>query len=127
MFMAKSILLLLYRNVVAAIDRIFLVWQIAFPVVYIFVAGYAYSAMIGDQAINQGSLSVTYTSFLTAGMIGFNVMNGSIVAGAIVWNDKRNGMLQPLLVMPFSKVQYIISNLITIILVGLERRSYYDN
>jgi acyl-coenzyme A synthetase/AMP-(fatty) acid ligase len=33
--------------------------------------------MIGDQATNQGSLSVTFTSFVTAGMIGFNVMNGS--------------------------------------------------
>jgi ABC-2 type transport system permease protein len=119
MIIANSILLLVYRNLVAAIDRIFLVWQIAFPVVYIFVAGYAYSAMIGDQAIDQGSLSVTYTSFLTAGMIGFNVMNGSTVAGAIIWNDKRNGMFQQLLVMPFSRVQYIISNLITIILIGL--------
>jgi ABC-2 type transport system permease protein len=52
-------------------------------------------------------------------MIGFNVMNGSTVAGAIIWNDKRNGMFQQLLVMPFSRVQYIISNLITIILIGL--------
>lgn len=64
MFLAKSVLLPVYRNLVAAIDRICLVWQIAFSVVYIFVAGYAYSAMIGDQAINQDSLSVTYTSFL---------------------------------------------------------------
>src|SRR5919108_974107 len=119
MIIANSILLLVYRNLVAAIDGIFLVWRIAFPVVYIFVAGYAYSVMIGDQAIDQGSLSVTYTSFLTAGMIGFNVMNGSTVAGAIIWNDKRNGMFQQLLVMPFSRVQYIISNLITIILIGL--------
>ena len=52
-------------------------------------------------------------------MIGFNVMNGSTVAGNIIWNDKRNGMFQQLLVMPFSKVQYIIGNLITIILIGL--------
>ena len=52
-------------------------------------------------------------------MIGFNVMNGSTVAGSIIWNDKRNGMFQQLLVMPFSKVQYIIGNLITIILIGL--------
>ncbi|HEY3524922.1 MAG TPA: ABC transporter, partial [Nitrososphaeraceae archaeon] len=114
MLIENSILLLIYRNLVAAIDRIFLIWQIAFPVVYIFVAGYAYSAMIGDGGIDLGSMSVTYTSFLTAGMIGFNVMNGSTVAGAIIWNDKRNGMFQQLLVMPFSKVQYIIGNLITI-------------
>jgi ABC-2 type transport system permease protein len=64
-------------------------------------------------------LSVTYTSFLTAGMIGFNAMNGSSVAGSIVWNDKRNGMFQQLLVMRFSKVHYIIGNLVTIILIGL--------
>ena len=119
MLIENSILLLIYRNLVAAIDRIFLIWQIAFPVVYIFVAGYAYSAMIGDGGIDLGSMSVSYTSFLTAGMIGFNVMNGSTVAGAIIWNDKRNGMFQQLLVMPFSKVQYIIGNLITIILIGL--------
>ena len=59
----------------------FLIWQIAFPVVYIFVAGYAYSALIKDQGINVGTLSFTYVSFLTAGMIGFNVMNGSPRAG----------------------------------------------
>jgi ABC-2 type transport system permease protein len=114
-----NVLLLVYRNVVAAIDKIFLIWQVAFPVVYIFVAGYAYSALIGHQGVKLGILSITYTSFLTAGMIGFNVMNGSTVAGNIIWNDKRNGMFQQLLVMPFSKVQYIIGNLITIILIGL--------
>ena len=65
MFMANSIVLLGYRNLVASIDRIFLVWRIAFPVVYIFVVGkqYAYSAVMGDQAINQGSLSVTIPHF----------------------------------------------------------------
>jgi ABC-2 type transport system permease protein len=75
--------------------------------------------LIGHQGVKLGILSITYTSFLTAGMIGFNVMNGSTVAGNIIWNDKRNGMFQQLLVMPFSKVQYIIGNLITIILIGL--------
>jgi ABC-2 type transport system permease protein len=114
-----SVILLVYRNIVAAIDKMFLIWQIAFPVVYIFVAGYAYSALIGDQGITIGSLSVTYVAFLTAGMIGFNVMNGSTIAGAIIWNDKRNGMFQQILVMPFNKVQYVIANLITLILIGL--------
>ena len=105
-----SIILLVYRNIVAAIDKMFLIWQIAFPVVYIFVAGYAYSALIGDQGITIGSLTVTYVSFLTAGMIGFNVMNGSTIAGAIIWNDKRNGMFQQILVMPFNKIQYVFAN-----------------
>ena len=116
----NNILLLVYRNLVAAIDKSFLIWMVAFPVVYIFIVGYAYSTLIGNRKINIGSVSVTYTSFLTSGVIGFNAMNGSsAVAGGIVWNDKRNGMLQQLLVMQFSKVQYIIGNLITIILIGL--------
>src|SRR5205085_2388798 len=118
MLIIDRILLLVYRNLVAAIDKVFLIWQVAFPVVYIFVAGYAYSAMMGNQDIKIGVLSVTYSSFLTAGMIGFNVMNGSSVAGTIIWNDKRNGMFQQLLVMTFTKVQYIISSLMTIILIG---------
>src|SRR6187399_1714829 len=119
MLIIDRILLLVYRNLVAAIDKVFLIWQVAFPVVYIFVAGYAYTAMMGNQDIKIGALSVTYTSFLTAGMIGFNVMNGSTVAGSIIWNDKRNGMLHQILVMPYSKIQYIASTLLTIMIMGL--------
>jgi ABC-2 type transport system permease protein len=120
MLMVNNTLLLVYRNLVAAVDKTFLIWIVAFPVVYIYIVGYAYSTLIGDRGITIGSITVTYTSFLTSGIIGFNAMNGSqSVAGGIVWNDKRNGMLQQLLVMQFSMVQYIVGNLITIILIGL--------
>ena len=128
MLMVNNTLLLVYRNLVAAIDKAFLIWMVTFPVVYIFIVGYAYSTLIGDRGINIGSISVTYTSFLTSGVIGFNAMNGSsAVAGGIVWNDKRNGMLQQLLVMQFSKVQYIVGNLITIILIGLVSAATYND
>ena len=87
MSMVNNTVLLVYRNLVAAIDKTFLIWMVAFPVVYIFIVGYAYSTLIGDRGINIGSISVTYTSFLTSGVIGFNAMNGSsAVAGGIVWN-----------------------------------------
>jgi ABC-2 type transport system permease protein len=56
-------------------------------------------------------------------MIGFNVMNSSTVAGSIIWNDKRNGMFQQILVMPFTRMQYITSNLITIMLMGIASAS----
>lgn len=117
--MITEILLLAYRNLIASIDKVFLIWQVVFPVVYIFVAGYSYSALMGEQGVKFGDILVTYPAYLTAGMIGFNVMNSSTVAGSIIWNDKRNGMLQQLLVMPYTKVQYIISNLLTIVLMGL--------
>jgi ABC-2 type transport system permease protein len=115
----SNILVLVYRNLIAATDKVFLIWRVAFPAVYIFVVGYAYSALIGDRGIVVGSLSITYTSFIAAGMIGFNVMNASGIAGSIIWNDRRNGMFQQLLAMPFSRIQYVISSLVATILIGL--------
>jgi ABC-2 type transport system permease protein len=113
------VLLLLYRNLFAAIDKMFLIWMILLPVFQIYVMGYAYSALIGDQGISIGTVSISYVSFLTAGMMAFNVMQGSQIAGTIFWNDKRNGMFQQILVMPFNKIHYIIANLLTLIIIGL--------
>jgi ABC-2 type transport system permease protein len=117
----NAVVVLLYRNLVASVDKVFLVWQIAFPIVYIFIAGYSYSALIGSQGVTLGdnNSSVPYPAYLAAGMIGFNMMNSSVVAGSIIWNDKRNGMFLQILVMPFARMEYIISNIITIMLMGL--------
>jgi ABC-2 type transport system permease protein len=52
-------------------------------------------------------------------MIGFNMMNSSTIAGSIIWNDKRNGMFQQILVMPFARMEYIAGAIITIMLMGL--------
>ncbi len=117
--MIIEILRLTYRNLVASVDKVFLIWQVVFPIFYIFISGYSYSALIGNQGIRLGDIFVSYPSYLAVGMIGFNVINSSTVAGSIIWNDKRNGMFQQLLVMPFTKLQYIISNLVTIMIMGL--------
>ena len=103
----------------ASVDKIFLIWQVVFPVVYIFIAGYSYSSLMGDKGIRMGEMIISYPAYLSAGMIGFNVMNSSTVAGSIIWNDKRNGMFQQLLVMPFTKSDYIMSSILTIIVIGL--------
>jgi ABC-2 type transport system permease protein len=115
----NAVLILLYRNIVASIDKVFLVWQIVFPIIYIFIAGYSYSALIGNQGVAIGTTSVPYPAYLAAGMIGFNMMNSSTVAGSIIWNDKRNGMFLQILVMPFARMEYIIGNILTIMLMGL--------
>ena len=115
----NAVVLLLYRNLVASIDKVFLVWQVLFPIVYIFIAGYSYSALIGGQGVPVGAASVAYPAYLAAGMIGFNVMNSSTISGSIIWNDKRNGMFQQILVMPFARMEYIAGNIITIMLMGL--------
>jgi ABC-2 type transport system permease protein len=115
----NSVAILLYRNLVASIDKVFLIWQVVFPIVYIFIAGYSYSALIGEGGIKMGSAIVTYPAFLAAGMIGFNMMNSSTIAGSIVWNDRRNGMFQQILVMPFARMEYVAGSIITIMLMGL--------
>jgi len=115
----SGILLLLYRNLFAAIDKMFFKWQILFPVFQIYIMGYAYSALIGDQGINIGASSISYVAFLTTGMMGFNVMQGSQIAGTIFWNDRKNGMFHQILAMPFNKIQYVIANLVTLIVIGL--------
>lgn len=115
----SGILILLYRNLFAAIDKMFFIWQILFPVFQIYIMGYAYSALIGDQGINIGVSSISYVAFLTTGMMGFNVMQGSQIAGTIFWNDRKNGMFHQILAMPFNKIQYIIANLVTLIVIGL--------
>jgi ABC-2 type transport system permease protein len=115
----SGILLLLYRNLFAAIDKMFFVWQILFPVFQIYIMGYAYSALIGNHGISVGTSSVSYVAFLTTGMMGFNVMQGSQIAGTIFWNDRKNGMFHQILAMPFNKIQYVIANLVTLIIIGL--------
>jgi ABC-2 type transport system permease protein len=97
----------------------FFVWQILFPVFQIYIMGYAYSALIGNQGISVGTSSVSYVAFLTTGMMGFNVMQGSQIAGTIFWNDRKNGMFHQILAMPFNKIQYVIANLVTLIIIGL--------
>lgn len=115
----NAVATLIYRNLVASIDKVFLIWQIVFPIVYIFIAGYSYSALLGDQGVTVGNTSVPYPAYLAAGMVGFNMMNSSTAAGSIIWNDRRNGMLKQILVMPFARMRYIIGNIVTIMLMGL--------
>ena len=67
----SGILLLLYRNLFAAMDKMFFIWQVLFPVFQIYIMGYAYSALIGGQGIDVGSSSISYVAFLTTGMMGF--------------------------------------------------------
>ena len=110
--------MLLYRNLVASVDKVFLVWQVLFPIVYIFIAGYSYSALIGG-GVAVGAATIAYPAYLAAGMIGFNVMNSSTISGSIIWNDKRNGMFQQIMVMPFARMEYIAGNILTIMLMGL--------
>ena len=108
---------LVNRNITISINPGFLIWQVIFPLVYIFVAGFAYTALIPSVSFENKDL--TYPAFLASGMIGFNIMNSTLVSGIIIWNDRRHGMFEQIMSGPFTRSHYILSNIVTIAIVGL--------
>jgi len=108
---------LIIRNLTISINPGFLVWQVVFPVIYIFVAGFAYTALI--KSVPFGNVTLDYPAFIASGMIGFNIMNSTLVSGIIIWNDRRHGMFEQILVGPFTRANYILSNVYTIGIVGI--------
>ena len=111
------IIRLVNRNITISINPGFLIWQVIFPLVYIFVAGFAYTALIPSVSFDNKDL--TYPAFLASGMIGFNIMNSTLVSGIIIWNDRRHGMFEQIMSGPFTRSHYILSNIVTIAIVGL--------
>ena len=108
---------LVNRNLTISINPGFLIWQVIFPLIYIFVAGYAYTSLIED--VPFGNKNIDYPTFLASGMIGFNIMNSTLISGIIIWNDRRHGMFEQIMSGPFTRTDYILSNICTIGIVGL--------
>lgn len=111
------IIRLVNRNLTISINPGFLIWQVIFPLIYIFVAGFAYTSLI--QEVPFGNKDLGYPAFIASGMIGFNIMNSTLVSGIIIWNDRRHGMFEQIMSGPFTRADYILSNIITIGIVGL--------
>lgn len=111
------ILRLASRNITISLNPGFLIWQIIFPLVYIFIAGFAYAPLV--SGIQLGPKDLDYPAFLASGMIGFNIMNSTLISGIIIWNDRRHGMFEQIMSGPFTRGQYIISNIFTIAIIGL--------
>ncbi len=110
------ILRLINRNLTVSLNPGFLIWQVIFPLIYIFVVGYAYTSLIPGVTLN--GVEVGYPAYLATGMIGFNIMNSTLVSGLIIWNDRRHGMFEQIMSGPFTRMQYILANICTIGVVG---------
>lgn len=108
---------LINRNLTVSLNPGFLIWQIIFPLIYIFIAGFAYTTLI--PSVPYGAQSVGYPAYLATGMIGFNVMNSTLVSGLIIWNDRRHGMFEQIMSGPFTRMQYILANICTISIIGI--------
>ena len=112
-----QIIRLVNRNLTISLNPGFLIWQVIFPLIYIFVAGFAYTSLIDRVPFENKELD--YPAFLATGMIGFNIMNSTLVTGIIIWNDRRHGMFEQIMSGPFTRAHYILSSVITQGIVGL--------
>jgi len=112
-----TIFRLVNRNLTISINPAFLLWQILFPIIYIFIAGFAYTSLI--QQVPFGDKELAYPAFLASGMIGFNIMNSTLVSGIIIWNDRKYGMFEQIMSGPFTRSNYILSNICTIGIIGI--------
>ena len=108
---------LVNRNLTISLNPGFLIWQIIFPLIYIFVAGFAYGPLINQVPFAGKDLD--YPAFLASGMIGFNIMNSTLISGILIWNDRRHGMFEQIMSGPFTRSHYILSNICTIGIIGL--------
>ena len=111
------IIRLVNRNLTISLNPGFLIWQIIFPLIYIFVAGFAYGPLINQVPFAGKDLD--YPAFLASGMIGFNIMNSTLISGILIWNDRRHGMFEQIMSGPFTRSHYILSNICTIGIIGL--------
>ena len=111
------IIRLINRNLTVSLNPGFIIWQVIFPLIYIFIAGFAYTTLIPN--VPYGAQTIGYPAYLATGMIGFNIMNSTLVSGLIIWNDRRHGMFEQIMSGPFTRMQYIIANICTISIVGI--------
>jgi ABC-2 type transport system permease protein len=115
----NTIAKLTYRNIFISVDKVTYSWQLIWPAAWIYIVGFSLANLMSSEVIEISNNSVPYYTFIAIGMMTFNAMNTSEVSGSIIWKDKRNGMLQQLMTMKYSNTQYIISNLLTIVILGL--------
>jgi ABC-2 type transport system permease protein len=110
---------LLYRDLRAGIwsTKSMMAMQLVTPVLYIFVAGFAYSSFIPSTTISGRTIS--YVLFLAPGIIVMQIMFAASIAGAMLWIDKRLAMFPQILMGPFSRWQYILSKVVSIMLQGM--------
>jgi ABC-2 type transport system permease protein len=104
---------LIYRNIVVNTDPGTLVILVGLPGMYLIFFGF------GFQAVVSGGGGTSYLSFLTPGIMSFQVVMAGSVGGSVLWADRRWGMLSQLLVGPFTRLQYLLGIMLTSLLFGL--------
>jgi ABC-2 type transport system permease protein len=107
-----KLLRLIYRNIWVNTDPGTLIILIGLPALYLIFFGF------GFQSLASGG-GHSYLSFLTPGILSFQVVMAGTVGGSVLWADRRYGMFAQLLSGPFSRLQYLLGIMLTSMLFGL--------
>jgi len=115
----NSFLRLLYRDLKAGLwsTKSMMIVQLVSPLIFIFVAGFGYASLI--PPMTAGNRQVSYVLYLAPGVVVMQIMFAASMAGAMLWMDKRLAMFAQIIVGPFSRWQYILSKLVSIMLQGM--------
>lgn len=108
---------LVIRNVRATIPVSILVSTLLLPILIFLFMGLSYTELIPPFIISGKEIS--YLAFLAAGVIAMTAVESSLASGSSFWIDRAYGLMDQILVGPFTKTDYLLSKVITSMLVGL--------
>lgn len=108
---APNLFKLVYRNIRVNTDYGTLIITIGLPALYLVFFGFGFQSFAGGT-------SNSYLSFLTPGIMAFQTVMAGTVGGAMLWADRRWGMLAQLLVGPFTRLQYLLGIMLTAVMFG---------
>ena len=107
---------LMIRNVRINTDPGTLVFLILMPTIYLVFMGYMFGTLI--SGINVANSTVNYSVFLSPGIIAFETTTAGVVAGSLLWSDRRYGMFEQILSSPYKRSEYLFGILLTTIVFG---------
>jgi ABC-2 type transport system permease protein len=109
-----NVLRLVYRNILVNTDPGSMIILIGLPAMYLVFFGYGFQSEAA-----AGGAGSTYLTYLTPGIMSFQIVMAGTVGGSMLWADRRWGMLSQLLMGPFTRLQYLMGIMLTSMLFGL--------
>jgi len=111
----NKIFRLTYRILVSSMDLNTIGFFIMMPVGYLIIMGLMMGSIVPYMYYN--GLKISYITFIAPGIVADQILIGGSLAGWILWQDKRIGMLEQIFSMPYTRFDYLIGNLISMIIV----------
>mgnify|MGYP001626447925 CR=1 FL=1 len=104
-----------YRILTSSLDISNISMLILMPVGYLLLMGLMMGSIIPFMYFNGEKIN--YVSFLAPGIVADQILLGGSMAGWILWADKRVGMLEQIFSMPYTRFDYLLGILISMLLV----------